>query len=79
MLISTEIILEYEEVIGRHMGLDITNDVLSDLDQFHNVSLINLYYRWNLIHNDWDDNKFIDCAIAGNADCIVTNDKHLLG
>lgn len=22
------------------------------------------------------DNKFIDCAIAANADYIVTNDKH---
>ena len=58
------------------MGLDIANDVLGDLDQSHNVSLVHSYYRWNLIQKDWDDNKFIDCAIAGNADCIVTNDKH---
>ena len=25
---------------------------------------------------DKDDNKFVDCAIAGNAKFIVTNDKH---
>ena len=25
---------------------------------------------------DKDDNKFVDCAIAGNAQFIVTNDKH---
>lgn len=30
----------------------------------------------NLIHADSDDNKFVDCAIAGNADYIVTDDKH---
>jgi len=24
------------------------------------------------------DNKFIECAVAGNADYIITNDKHLL-
>jgi predicted nucleic acid-binding protein len=23
-----------------------------------------------------DDNKFVDCAIAGNADYLVSNDKH---
>ena len=25
---------------------------------------------------DKDDNKFADCAIAGNADYLVTNDSH---
>ena len=25
---------------------------------------------------DVDDNKFVDCAIAANAELIVTNDKH---
>lgn len=25
---------------------------------------------------DDDDNKFADCAIAANADYLVTNDKH---
>ena len=29
-----------------------------------------------MITNDADDNKFVDCAIAANADYIVTNDKH---
>lgn len=23
-----------------------------------------------------DDNKFVDCAIAGNVDYLVTNDRH---
>lgn len=26
--------------------------------------------------NDPDDNKFVDCAIASNADFIVTEDRH---
>ena len=29
-----------------------------------------------LIEADKDDNKFVDCAIAANAKCIVTEDKH---
>ena len=34
------------------------------------------YYRFNMIQADPDDNKFVDCAIAGNAKYIVTNDHH---
>jgi predicted nucleic acid-binding protein len=34
------------------------------------------YFKWNLISDDPDDNKFVDCAINAGADYIVTNDKH---
>ena len=29
-----------------------------------------------LLSTDLDDNKFVDCAIAADAEYIVTNDKH---
>jgi len=29
-----------------------------------------------MITQDPDDNKFVDCAIAGNATYIVSNDSH---
>ena len=32
------------------------------------------YFKFNLL-SDPDDNKFVDCAIAANADFIVTHDK----
>jgi len=28
--------------------------------------------------DDWDDLKFLACALAGRADCIVTGDRALL-
>ena len=34
------------------------------------------YYHFNLIKADPDDNKFVDCAVAGNAKFIVTEDRH---
>ena len=34
------------------------------------------YFEWNIVENDPDDNKFVDCAVAANADYIVTEDKH---
>jgi predicted nucleic acid-binding protein len=29
-----------------------------------------------LIQADPDDNKFVDCAVCGNAEFIVSNDSH---
>ena len=34
------------------------------------------YFKWNIITNDFDDNKFVDCAFACRANYIVTNDNH---
>jgi predicted nucleic acid-binding protein len=41
-----------------------------------NALPVTVYYRWNLITADPDDNKFVDCAIGANAKYIVSNDRH---
>ncbi len=41
-----------------------------------NVEQIEVYYKWLLIQDDHDDNKFVDCAVAGNVKFVVSNDKH---
>lgn len=41
-----------------------------------NVNHIEPFFHLNLITADPDDNKFVDCAFAGNAHYIVTNDRH---
>jgi uncharacterized protein len=77
LLISTEIYLEYLEVIqmkSRKENLEYLEGIILQGD---NVELSEPTFRWNLIKADEDDNKFVDSAIAGNADCIVTDDKHL--
>ena len=40
------------------------------------TEMITPFYNFNLIEADPDDNKFVDCAIAAHAKCIVTNDHH---
>lgn len=40
------------------------------------TSLVTPYFHFNLIEADKDDNKFVDCAICGNAKFIVTEDHH---
>jgi len=76
MCVTTDILMEYEEIITRHMGKQIATTVLNLLENAPNLELITKYFKWNLIHIDPDDNKFVDCAIASGANFIVTNDKH---
>ncbi len=40
------------------------------------MSFQEAYYKWQLIEADPDDNKFVDVAIAANAEYLVTNDRH---
>ena len=76
LIVSNEILTEYLEVIAKRYGLTETNSKLDFLLLFPNVKLVNPYYKWHIIEQDEDDNKFVDCAIASNADYIVTNNKH---
>ena len=75
LCVTTDILLEYQEIIADRYGLTKTDSKLDFLLFLPNVIPITLHYNWNLLTADPDDNKFVDCAIAGNADFIVTNDK----
>lgn len=75
LCITTDILLEYEEIIGQFMGQNVARNVLETLISLPNLEFTTIYYRWELIKVDYDDNKFVYCAIAGNADYLVTNDK----
>lgn len=54
----------------------IANGVMGLIGYNPNVLNIEPAYRWRLISGDPDDDKFVDCAIAGGADFIVTEDRH---
>ena len=74
--VSAEILLEYEEIIQQKYGIATANSFISLLKDLPNVHYIISWYKWNLINIDPDDNKYCDCAIAGKAVFIVTEDKH---
>lgn len=75
LVVSNEILLEYEEVISRKYSVEVAIDVIRTLLLLPNVIKSEIYFRWALLLADADDNKFVDCAVASNADYIVTNDK----
>ena len=75
LLISNEILHEYEEKIGEKTTPEIAQNVVRLLLNLPNVERISdIYYRWNLINNDPDDNKYVDCAVAANATYVVSDD-----
>ncbi|MEM9884867.1 MAG: putative toxin-antitoxin system toxin component, PIN family [Bacteroidota bacterium] len=73
--VSTDILLEYEEKIEEHMGLEVAQNTMKALLRSPYVFQVPIYYFWQLITKDPDDNKFSDCAVAANADYLVTDDK----
>jgi putative PIN family toxin of toxin-antitoxin system len=76
LAISTEILLEYEEIIERFMGKDVAQSVVKSIAYAPNTVLVTRWFSWNLISTDPDDNKFVDAYIACGADYIITGDKH---
>lgn len=76
LVVSDEIVLEYEEVIQSKYGVATTSAFITLLKELPNVKYVTTYYKWHLIDADTDDNKYCDCAIAGSADHIITEDNH---
>ena len=76
LCVSNEIIEEYVEIMQHLMGYAAAEYVVKTILNSRFTELIVPYYNFNLIEADKDDNKFVDCAIAAHAKCIVTNDHH---
>lgn len=83
LILSGEIIKEYASVLEYD---EIQNKIKQKrLVMKHTVSkiismstIIEPKIKFDVVKYDPDDNKILGCAVAGNVDCIVSNDKHLL-
>lgn len=76
LILTNEILSEYIEIIESKTNVEIANNVGDLLMRLVNVKKIESHFNWLLITEDPDDNKFVDAAVAGNVDYIVTNDRH---
>lgn len=74
--VSTDILEEYEEILAQFYSDNTSKWVIKTLENLPNVYYITKYYRWNLIYQDPDDNKFVDSALFCGSGYIVTHDKH---
>lgn len=76
LLISNDIINEYVEIIGEKTNAIIANNISDLMVSSPNVKEVKIYFKWGIITEDTDDNKFVDCALNGQANFLVTDDKH---
>ena len=76
IVVSEDILHEYEEILLEHAAPGISDLVLESFVESPDVIYQRIFYNWNAIPADPDDNKFFDAAVAGKADFLVTNDTH---
>jgi putative PIN family toxin of toxin-antitoxin system len=77
LAVTTEILDEYVEVHDTFFGSDVLgNYVTKAILELPGTQKTTVHIRWKLITDDPDDDKFVDCAIAANADFIVSDDRH---
>lgn len=70
-------VLAYERIRARHRMDDA--GILELIEDFREFAiLVEPTETVNVVKDDPDDNKFIECAQAGGAECIVSSDLHLL-
>jgi len=77
LAVTNEIIAEYEETLNVfYESSQLGGNVARTLLELPQTRRILVYYNWRLIVADPDDDKYVDCAVASNADYVITHDRH---
>ncbi len=79
-LLSREILEEeYMEVLSRfHPAEEDLDTFVALMGSSHLTEWIAPPIHLHVIQSDPSDNRFLECAVAGHADALVSGDKHLL-
>jgi hypothetical protein len=81
LILSKEIVKELMEVLQRpKFGRYVTKkDIRTYIRILTTIaSLIETKSKFEVIKDDPGDNKFLNCAYDGKADCVISGNKHLL-
>ncbi len=73
LAVSTEVLLEYEEIIAKKTNVSIASNVVNGILRRSNTVRVEPSFFWNLIEKDPDDNKFTDLYVAASADLLISN------
>jgi putative PIN family toxin of toxin-antitoxin system len=76
LVVSEDILKEYEEIMINHSAPGVAGTVMEIFIESPDVYIQKIFYNWNVIQADPDDNKFFDIAVAADVDYLVTNDRH---
>ncbi len=76
LCVSNEILEEYAEILEIKASPKFSELAIDVIINNPNTLFITPFYHFNMIEKDPDDNKFVDCAVAGQAKFVVTEDNH---
>jgi putative PIN family toxin of toxin-antitoxin system len=83
LIVSDPILTEYQKVLSydrirsRHQLNEVEiAEVIGDFREF--ATLVEPTEHLAVVKDDPDDDKFLECAVAGEAEIIVSGDPHLL-
>ncbi len=76
LCVTTEILLEYREILEQKNGEEVAENVVNFITVMPATQRVEVFFAFNFITEDADDNKFLNCAIAANAHYLVLNDGH---
>jgi len=70
-------VLRYPKIIRRHRWSE--TEIQSFMESLEALAILTPgKLRLNVIAADPSDDRYLECAIEGEADCLVTGDRHLL-
>ncbi len=78
LLLSNDTYSEYVEIITQKANELVATNLGDLLMSSPHVIKVDIFFKWSMISEDADDNKFVDCALNGEADYLVTDDRHFL-
>lgn len=79
LMISPDIFDEFRNVINREkFKLSIKQIEESSMILFRVPEMIQPLYKVNVVHEDPDDDRILECAMSSHADLIISGDRHLL-
>ena len=76
LCVTNDIVDEYEEIIERVTNADVAHNIVNAIIRSPFTWFFTPHFRFHLIEQDPDDNKFVDCAIIAGAEYIVSEDTH---
>lgn len=74
--VSNDILSEYLEILTQKVNYTFAIRIVNALLKSNCIRFCTPHYHFELITQDPDDNKFVDCAIVANADYLVSADRH---
>jgi len=78
LYVSMPIVVEYQKVLQRDFKFTEQETIEATTKILKIFQMVTPKEKVDIIKDDETDNKIIECAIAANAQYIITYDKHLL-